>query len=102
LQHEILGAGKNNLYTRLLNLNAVNFKDLVKARWNYLKDNQLSKSIVAGRIEAYRKILGSSNAFLREKAIWLLVEPDINAEATYMTNWYSAQYNMFNSYVNGL
>jgi spore coat protein CotH len=102
LPHEILGAGTNNLYKRLLTLNAGGFKDLVKLRWNYLKDNQLSKNTIAGRIEGYRKVLGTSNAFLREKAIWLLVEPDINAEATYMTNWYGAQYNLFNSYVNGL
>lgn len=102
LSHEILGAGKNNLYQRLLNLNAANFKELVKSRWNNLKTNQLSKSAVANRIEAYRKIMVSTGAFARERAIWLLVEQDLNTEATYMTNWYSAQYDIFNGYVNDL
>lgn len=102
LSHEILGAGKNNLYQRLLHLNAANFKEVVKSRWNTLKNNQLSKSVVANRIEAYRKSMVTTGAFARERATWLLVEPDLNTEATYMTNWYSAQYDLFDSYVNGL
>jgi spore coat protein CotH len=102
LSHEILGAGKNNLFKRLFDLNAASFKELIKSRWDYLKNNQLSKSMIAGRIESYRKSMVTTDAFVRERAIWPLVEPDLNNEAAYMTNWYSAQYDLFNSYVSGL
>ncbi|MES2378951.1 MAG: CotH kinase family protein [Bacteroidota bacterium] len=102
LSHEILGAGNNYLYQRLIHLNAANFKELIKSRWNYLKTNQLNKSTIGERIEAYRKSLVTTNAFARERTIWPIVEPDLNMEATYMTEWYSAQYDLFNNYVNGL
>lgn len=102
LPHEILGAGSNHLYQRLLGLNPANFKELIKSRWNILKNNQLGKSVVANRIETYRKSMVSTGAFARERAMWLLVEPDLNAEATYMTNWYGAQYDLFDTYINNL
>jgi hypothetical protein len=98
----IIGPGNNNLFQRLVKLNAANFKDLVKQRWDELKSNQLSKSQVSTRIEAYRKVLNTGSAFTREKATWLNVTQDLNTEAAYMSSWYADQYNLMDAYINDL
>lgn len=100
--NEIIGPDNNNLFQRLMDLNVANFKGLVKSRWRQLKSNKLSKSTVAARIEVYRKLLNNTNAFTRERQVWNNITQDINTEANYMTNWYGGQYDMFDSYVNGL
>lgn len=100
--NEIIGTANNNLFQRLMNLNVNNFKGLIKARWAQLKDNQLSKSTVAARIEVYRKLMTNTNAFNRERKVWDNITQDLNTEAAYMDNWYSTQYDQFDSYVNGL
>ncbi|GAA4105368.1 CotH kinase family protein [Mucilaginibacter panaciglaebae] len=100
--NEIIGAANNNLFQRLMNLNTADFKGLIKARWNRLKDNQLSKATVEARIDVYRKLLNNTNAFTRERQIWTNITQDVNTEAAYMTNWYSAQYDQFDNYVNSL
>jgi len=100
--NEIIGTDNNNLLKRLMDLNVSDFKGLVKARWNKLKDSQLSKQTVAARIEVYRKLLNNTNTFARERLIWNNITQDVNTEAAYMINWYNAQYDMFTSYVNNL
>lgn len=100
--NELIGPANNNLLQRLMNLNVSNFKGLIKARWNQLKGNQLSKAAVAAHIEVYRKLLNNTNAFTRERQIWTNITQDINTEAAYMTNWYAGQYDQFDSYVNNL
>jgi hypothetical protein len=99
----IIGTTDNYLLDRLLNLNVGNFKGLIKARWNVLKTNQLNKATVSARIEAYRKILVNTNAFARERSIWPgSVDPSLTDETSFMTNWYSLQYDLVDSYINGL
>ncbi|WP_214073169.1 CotH kinase family protein [Mucilaginibacter sp. dw_454] len=98
----LVEAGNNYLYQRLLKLNPNNFKDLLKQRWNSLKSSQLSKSVVAARIETYRSLLVNTNAFARERLVWNNITQDLNPEASYMTTWYSAQYDLFDTYVNNL
>ncbi|HEY9535669.1 MAG TPA: CotH kinase family protein [Mucilaginibacter sp.] len=100
--NEIIGPANNNLLQRLMNLNVSNFKGLIKTRWNQLKNNQLSKDAVAARIEVYRKLLNNTNAFAREHRAWNNITQDVNTEAAYMSSWYSAQYDQFDNYVNGL
>lgn len=95
----IIGAGENNLLDRLIVFNPNNFVQLVKDRWNVLKNNQLSKSTVTDRIEAYRKLLVNTNAFAREKARWNNFTQDIDAETDYMKQWYSTQYDMLDTYI---
>ncbi|MFD2872498.1 CotH kinase family protein [Mucilaginibacter ximonensis] len=102
LANQIIGPANNNLFARLMNLNAANFNGLVKARWAQLKDNQLSKAAVASRIEVYRKLLNGTNAFARERQVWDNITQDLNVEAAYMTNWYSTQYDQFDNYVKSL
>jgi hypothetical protein len=100
--NSIIGYGNNNLFARLIKLNSVNFKSLVKTRWSQLKDNQLSKSKVSQRIDGYRKVLGTTKAFTREMLTWGNIPQDINNEAAFMSNWYSAQYDLMDAYVNSL
>ncbi|MES2375892.1 MAG: CotH kinase family protein [Bacteroidota bacterium] len=100
--NDILEAGNNNLLQRLIKLNPENFKGLIKARWNSLKNSQLSKATVSARIEAYRKMLVNTNAFARERYRWANVMQDLDPEAAYMTSWYTDQYNMVDSYINSL
>lgn len=102
VSNEIIGTANNNLFQRLMNLNANNFKGLIKARWAQLKNNQLSKPAVAARIEVYRKLMTNTNAFNRERKVWDNITQDLNTEAAYMDNWYSTQYDQFDSYVNSL
>ncbi|MES2426870.1 MAG: CotH kinase family protein [Bacteroidota bacterium] len=100
--HEIIGANNNNLLQRLLNLNVGGFKDLLKARWNSLRNNQFSKTTVGNRIEGYRKVLVNTNAITRERVVWTNITQDLNTETAYMTTWYGAQYDLFDTYINNL
>jgi hypothetical protein len=100
--NDILGAGNNNLLQRLINLNPGNFKSLIKARWNSLKNSQLSKATITARIESYRKMLVGTNAFARERYRWANLTRDLDPEAAYMTSWYSDQYNLVDTYMNSL
>lgn len=100
--NQIIGTANNNLFTRLMDLNAANFKGLIKARWAQLKNNQLSKAAVAARIEVYRKLLNGTNAFTRERQVWDNVTQDVNTEATYMNSWYSTQYDQVDNYISNL
>lgn len=100
--NEIIGTANNNLFQRLMNLNVNNFKGLIKTRWAQLKNNQLSKLTVGARIEVYRKLMTNTDAFTRERKVWDNITQDLNTEASYMNNWYSTQYDQFDSYVNSL
>jgi hypothetical protein len=94
--------GYNNLISRLMQLDASSFKEKIKARWNVLKTNQLSKAAVNARITTYEQQLISTNAGAREMAKWGNITQGFDAEATYMMNWYSTNYDnvdqLFNSY----
>jgi hypothetical protein len=100
--NDVIGAGNNNLLQRLINLNPGNFKALVKARWNNLKNSQLSKATISARIEGYRKILVNTNAFARERYRWANITRDLDPEAAYMTSWYTDQYNLVDTFINSL
>jgi len=101
LLNHVFGPGNNMLFYRLINLNPGNFRQLLQTRWNALKNNQLSKSTVAARIEAYRKILVNTNAFTRERVAWATsISQDLNTEASYITSWYSLQYDLMDNYIN--
>jgi spore coat protein CotH len=100
--NEIVGYGDNNLFHRLVSLNAANFKDLVKTRWAVLKNNQLSKATIDNRIEYYRQLLVGSGAFDREYKFTGNVYQTLNQETQYMVRWYSYQYDMVDQYFNGL
>jgi hypothetical protein len=102
LSNYIMGSVDNNLFIRLLQLNPGNFKQLLKTRWNSLKTNQFSKGVVNSRIEAYGKILTNTNAFSRERVRWTNITQDLNTETAYMETWYSAQYNLMDTYINSL
>lgn len=95
-----LGAN-NMLFSKLMNTNAEGFISKLKARWNELKSNQLSKATIKARIEAFQKREMTTNAWAREKQRWGFTQ-DIDAESQYMASWYSAHYDWLNSYINGL
>lgn len=98
----ILGTGGNNLLNRLLLLNAANFKQLIKARWAVLKNNQLSKLAVDNQIEHYRQILVNSGAFDREYRYTRNIYQSLNDETQYMVRWYATQYDLVDQYFNNL
>ena len=91
----------NNLFTRLLNTNADGFIQKLKARWSVLKTNQLSKSTIAARMNAYQNRATSSGAEDREKQRWNLTT-NFNSEVQFMDNWYNAHYDWLDNYINGL
>jgi hypothetical protein len=102
VSNTVIGPGTNNLFIRLLNLNAQNFKGLVKNRWNQLKANQLSKATVAGRITGYKNLLTEAGAFDRERDYAIDSYDPLDLEAAYMTTFYSAQFDLFDAYINNL
>ena len=91
----------NYLFSRLIALNVGGFRDMMKARWNSLKTNQLSKNTVNLRILAFAKQLILTNAGSREMVKWGNITQSFTAEATYMSNWYSAHYDNLDNYING-
>jgi hypothetical protein len=84
--------GYNNLFSRLMALDASGFKEKVKARWNTLKATQLSKAAFNARVTTYEQQLISTNAGAREMAKWGNVTQDFDTEANYMMSWYSTNY----------
>jgi hypothetical protein len=98
----IAGGDNNNLINRLIALNPGNFRQIIKARWQALKTNQLSQAALKARIELYRQQLVNTNAFGREMAKWGNITRDLNAETTYMENWYVTQYALLDEYINNL
>jgi hypothetical protein len=98
----IIGYGNNNLFSRLVKLNPANFKGMVKTRWEQLKTAQLSKSKVTDRIEMYRKVLGTTKAFNRERTKWGNIPQDLNSEANFIIDWYNNQFSMMDEYISNL
>jgi hypothetical protein len=102
VSNRVIGPGTNNLFKRLLDLNAENFKGLVKTRWNQLKAGKLNKATVNNRITGYQKALTETGAFDRERNTAFNIDDALNIETNYMTNWYNAQFDLFDTYINNL
>ncbi|MFD2148541.1 CotH kinase family protein [Mucilaginibacter antarcticus] len=98
----IIGYGNNNMFARLIKLNPGDFKGLVKTRWEELKANQLSKSKINEHVEKNRSVLGATKAFSRERTTWGNIPQDLNSEANYIKDWYSAQFVLMDDYINNL
>jgi hypothetical protein len=93
--------GTNNaLLVRLLNTNSHGFKEQVQARWNELKNNQLSKTSVAERMTAYKNLLLNTNAFTRESEKWPEYNLKLETEVAYMIDWYNNHYAFLDAYLN--
>jgi hypothetical protein len=101
-EFDFFGPTVNALFAKLLNDNPNNFKQKLKARWDTLKSNQLSKNTINNRIDEFRKILIQTNAGAREREKWATAAPDFDMEASYMTNWYNSHYDWLNDYINNL
>lgn len=90
----------NKLLGRLLELNPGGFRAMVKAKWNALKYDQLSKATVNKRMNTYRDLLVNTNAIERESARWGTV--DVPSTVATMQNWYSEHFdhldNIFSNY----
>lgn len=105
----ILGIGKNSiahretkLYHRLYKLNADNFKQKVKDRWNQLKTNELSVTTISKHINDCKNILVSSGAIEREMQRWPEYTVSATEEAQYMCSWYSSHFNYIDNFFNSL
>jgi hypothetical protein len=90
----------NNLYARLLNISPDGFNNMIKARWNELKNNQLSKATVAERMTAYKNLLLNTNAFTRESEKWPEYNLKLETEVAYMIDWYNNHYAFLDAYLN--
>jgi hypothetical protein len=91
----------NNLVDRLYALDVDGYREKTKARWNALKNSQLSKAAINSRILAYAEQLILTNAGNREIARWGNLTQSFSAETTYMSNWYSTHYDELDNYING-
>ncbi len=93
---------QNNLIARLLYLNAGGFVQKVQARWQVLKSNQLSASIVTSCIEGYKNQLINTGAFAREMKTWNNITQDLPVETQFMESWYNTRLSITDQYINAL
>lgn len=81
------GLLENNLYDRLLELDAIEFEDLLEEKWeNYRETIFLPDSLMAPALR-YSDLLKRSGAIERENDRWQGVEIDMDQELQYLSQW---------------
>lgn len=89
----------NVLFERLFEEKPCNFEERLKARWEELKQNQLSISTIEERIDNYKDLFVSSGAFSRELNLWPEKCTNIDEEAEFMKNWYRENYSIMDAFL---
>ena len=81
------GSLHNGLFDRLLELDELDFMDLLEDKWEqYREDIFLEDSLTAPFME-YADLLERSGAIERENIRWPGVDIDLDAELTYLLQW---------------
>ena len=80
------------------------YKQMLKARWEVLRNGALSKDSINHRLETYRDLFVNSGAWQRMVSHYktqttkpLYVE-DLAKEISYIENWYAQQYALMDTY----
>lgn len=76
----------NNLYARLMDLNADNFRQQLKARWAFLRENCLSEGDLKKFFDGYFHFFQSSDIVQMENQVWN-IQLDMNEEQEYINEW---------------
>lgn len=92
----------NNLFERLIELNVADFRQELRQRWEYLRQNVLQEQAIYTRIEEYEMLFTKSGAFNREKAIWPEWNLNLNFEVEYMKEWSHQRIQFLDNYFNDL
>lgn len=92
----------NRILRKLMNMNPDNFRARFKARWNVLKNNQLSPDAVTERILHYKEQLSATGAERREASKWPGTIESLDTETDYMIRRYLQHWRELDEYINGL
>lgn len=92
----------NAFFQRVWTQNPSNFKGKMKARWQVLRNTELSPQNIAHRIEKYKAEMISSGAYARERSRWSGSANEINGEAAFMISWLENRHRQMDDIVNGL
>ncbi len=118
----VVGHGSNDgsitfrLHERIIKENPANIHQKIYDRWQEIKDGALSPSNFAKKTEAYAELQIASGARDREVARWrnldISEQPkwnyesvyynDVNAEVSYMKDWWQKRHTKLNSLINTL
>lgn len=91
----------NNLFERLLDTNPNNFRQKMKSRWFYLRENNFSEENIRGVFNRHIQKLNASDIIQKENQIWD-VDLDINKEHQYILNWMKDRLAFLDIYMNNI
>lgn len=77
----------NAFFQRLMQQNPSDIKQQMKVRWQQLRGDELSHSMLAARVETYKQLLIGSGAYDRERSRWPGSAEELNSEAAFMISW---------------
>ena len=87
----------NNLFDRLFELNANNYRSRVKARWEQIYSENLYFDIVSRLNKKINKI-NTSGADIRENNRWN-IETDYNQKLQYIISWLEVRLDYLDNYI---
>ena len=91
----------NNLFERLFETNSDNYRQKVKSRWFYLRENNFKKENITVIFDKYFQLMNSSDIIQKENLIWD-VNLNISEELEYINNWTSDRLEFLDNYFEGL
>jgi len=77
----------NQLFERLIETDADDFKEKLETEWSELRKGDFSEKALLDPITEYYKLLKGSGAIDRENARWEDIMIDLDAEYEYITGW---------------
>jgi hypothetical protein len=77
----------NGLFDRLLELDEIDFMDVLEYKWEYYRAGIFQQDSLTAPFIDYADLLGCSGAIERENQRWPGVEIDLDAELVYLLQW---------------
>lgn len=92
----------NAFFQRLMRENPSDIKQLLKVRWQQLRNDELSHSKLSARVETYKQQLVGSGAYERERSRWPGSAEELNGESAFMISWIENRLRQMDQIVNEL
>ena len=87
----------NNLFERLFETNPDNFREKMKIRWFYLRENNFSEINIIAVFDHYFQKMNASDIIIKENLIWD-VNLNISEEQKYINDWTSDRLEFLDNY----
>lgn len=92
------GALSNNLFDRLIETNAENFRQRISDRWNQLRTSILNDDVLEDRIHTVHQFLVSNNVYDKEESAWDYTYS--SSDLDYMMGWIDDRMDFLDHYFN--